>query len=50
MKELVLELIEKLEIIRKNRVEERGLLAKLMEDEVIVAINTLIQLLAENYL
>jgi hypothetical protein len=50
MKELVLEIIEKLEIIRKHRVEERGLLTKLLEDEVILAINNLTNVLAENYL
>lgn len=50
MKELILEIIEKLEVVRKHRTEERGILTKLLEDDVLVAINTLTQLLAENYL
>lgn len=50
MREVVLEIIEKLEIIRKQRVEERGVLTRLMDDDVIVAIENLTKALIENYL
>ncbi len=50
MRDLIIDIIEKLEIVRKHRVEERGVLTRLMDDEVIVAIEALTKALAENYL
>lgn len=50
LKQVALEIIERLEIIRKHRTEEQGLLTKLMEDELLTTINNLTKLLAELYL
>ncbi len=50
LRQVALEIIERLEIIRKHRTEEKGLLTKLMEDELLTTIETLARLLAEDYL
>lgn len=50
MRKTTIEIIEKLEIIRAHRQEEQGLLSKLMDDELLVAIDKLSKLLAKYYL
>lgn len=50
LKQVAIEIVERLEIIRKHRQEEKGLLTKLMEDELLTTISTLTRLLAEDYL
>lgn len=47
---LVFETISKLKDIKKMRLEERGLLSSLAEDEVIVHIDNLIESLTNEYL
>lgn len=50
LKQITIEIIERLEIIRTHRKEEQGLLSQLMDDELLETINKLTRLLAENYL
>lgn len=50
LKQVAVEIIERLEIIRKHRKEEQGILSQLMDDELLDTIKKLSTLLAENYL
>lgn len=50
LRQVVIEIIERLEIIRSHRNEEQGLLSQLMDDELLDTIKKLTTLLAENYL
>ncbi len=50
MESLVFETIGKLKEIKKLRLEDRGLLSSISEDEVIVYIDNLIEALTAEYL
>lgn len=51
MEALVYETISNLREVKKMRLEERGeILSGLLEDDVVVAIDTLIELLKDHYL
>lgn len=50
MEALVFETINKLKEIKKRRLEERGLLSSLTDDEVIIHIDNLIETLTHEYL
>jgi len=50
MESLVFETINKLKEIKKLRLEDRGLLSSISEDEVIVYIDNLIESLTAEYL
>lgn len=50
MEALVFETINKLKEIKKHRLEERGLLSSLTDDEVIIHIDNLIETLTHEYL
>ncbi|MFA5660235.1 MAG: hypothetical protein WC968_02435 [Bacilli bacterium] len=50
MEELVFETIEKLEKIKALRLEERGLLTRYTDDEILLLINNLIEALKSEYL
>ena len=50
LKQVSVEIIERLEIIRKHRKEEIGIMSQLMDDELLDTFKKLTTLLAENYL
>lgn len=50
MKELVIQTIENLEKIKEHRLEERGSLSELLEDEIVVTISNMIDVLRFEYL
>lgn len=50
MEGLVFETIEKLEQIKALRLEERGLLSRYTDDEILLLITNLVELLKSEYL
>lgn len=50
MKEIVEQTIENLEKIKAHRIEERGTLSQILEDEIVVTIDNMIAVLKFEYL